>query len=53
MKNGSWTALRVLAWYVAVVFEAGSAEEAQARLDAVQQLVVKPHGGAPRAVSGS
>ncbi len=53
MKNGRWTALRVLAWYVAVVFEAGSAEEAQALLDAVQQLVVKPHGGAPRAVSGS
>lgn len=47
MKNGRWTALRVLAWYVAIVFEAGSAEEAEARLDAVQQLVAKPHGGAP------
>lgn len=45
MKNGRWTACRALAWYVAVVFDAASAEEAETRLDAVSGLVTGPHPG--------
>lgn len=47
-KNGRWTACRALAWYVAVVFDAGSAEEAAARLDAIRDLITKPHASGQR-----
>lgn len=42
MKNGRWTACRALARCVAVVFDAASAEEAEARLDAVGRLATGP-----------
>ncbi len=46
MTNGRWTACRALARCVAVVFDAATAGEAEARLNAVAELAAKPRGGA-------
>jgi len=48
LENGRWTACLALDRHVAVVFDAASAAEAEARLEAVAGLMTGPRGGAVR-----
>lgn len=51
-KNGRWTAMRIVGWWGAVVFDAGSAEEATARLDAVERAILAGRVRSPRPGGG-
>lgn len=50
--NGRWTAMRIVGWWGAVVFDAGSAEEATARLDAVERAILAGRVRSPRSGGG-